>query len=97
MNDKGLFLKRYGIYPPEIFKELIAVKNKKVEDEIKELVFSILKGNKEENLIDSDMVATSFMTILDGMLFHMMNYSYEEYESKLNISWSVFWRGIQKL
>lgn len=96
MNDKGFFLKRYGIYPPEKFKELISLKNKKVENEIKALIFSILKENKEENLIDSETVATCFMTILDGMLYNMMSYSYEEYESRLSITWSVFWRGIKK-
>ncbi|MBW8352162.1 TetR/AcrR family transcriptional regulator [Bacillus sp. IITD106] len=97
MNDKGSFLKRYGIYPPENFKELITAKNKQVEEGIRELVFSILRGNKENELIDEETIVTSFTTILDGMLFHMMSSPYEEYERRLNMIWSVFWKGIRAL
>lgn len=95
MNDKGLFLKRYGIYPPENFKELITAKNKMVEEGIRDLVFSILRNNKENELIDEETIVTSFTTILDGMLFHMMSSPYEEYERRLNRIWSVFWKGIR--
>lgn len=97
MNDKGSFLKRYGIYPPENFKELITAKNKMVEEEIRELVFSILRNNKEHEFIDKETIVTSFTTILDGMLFYMMNSPYEEYERRLNMIWSVFWKGIRAL
>lgn len=95
MNDKGFFLKRYGIYPPESFKELITAKNKQVEEEIRELVFSILRNNKENEFIDEETIVTSFTTILEGMLFHMMSSPYKEYEQRLNMTWSVFWKGIQ--
>lgn len=97
MNDKGSFLKRYGIYPPDHFKELITAQNKKVEERIQDLVFSILGNNKENELIDEETIVTSFTTILDGMLFHMMSSPYEEYERRLNMIWSVFWRGIRAL
>lgn len=95
MNDKGSFLKRYGIYPPDHFKELITAQNKKVEERIQDLVFSILRNNKENKLIDEETIVTSFTTILDGMLFHMMSSPYEEYERRLNMIWSVFWKGIR--
>ncbi|MEW9675245.1 TetR/AcrR family transcriptional regulator [Lentibacillus sp. L22] len=95
MNDKGSFLKRYWIYPPENFKELITAKNKKVEETIQDLVFSILKNNKENELIDEETIVISFTTILDGMLFYMMSSPYEEYERRLNTIWSVFWKGIR--
>ncbi|GIO28047.1 TetR/AcrR family transcriptional regulator [Ornithinibacillus bavariensis] len=95
MNDKGSFLKRYGIYPPENFKELITAKNNKVEEGIRDLVFSILRSNKENEFIDEETIVTSFTTILDGMLFHMMSSPYEEYERRLNMIWSVFWKGIR--
>lgn len=93
-NDKGVFLKRYGIYPPENFKELITAKNKKVEDEIRKLIFSILNNSKESELIDKETIVTSFLIILDGMLFYMMSSSQEDYEHRLNTIWSVFWNGI---
>lgn len=95
MNDKGVFLKRYGIYPPENFIKLITAKNKMVEEGIRELVFSILRNNKEIELIDEETIVTSFTIILDGMLFHMMSSPYEEYERRLNMVWSVFWKGIR--
>lgn len=95
MNDKGFFLKRYGIYPPENFKELITAKNKKVEKGIRDLVLSILKNDTENKLIDEEIIVTSFITILDGMLYHMMSSPYKEYELKLNHTWSVFWQGIR--
>ncbi len=95
MNDKGVFLKRYGIYPPENFIKLITAKNKMVEEGIRELVFSILRNNKEIELIDEETIVTSFTIILDGMLFHMMSSPYEEYERRLNMIWSVFWKGIR--
>lgn len=94
MNEKGLFLKRYGIYPPENFKDLITAKNKEVEQAIRNLVFSILRNDKTDNLIDEEAVVTSFTTLLDGMLFYMMSSPYEGYEHRLNTIWSVFWNGI---
>lgn len=97
MNDKGSFLKRYGIYPPDNFKELITAQNKKVEEGIRELVFSILRNNKKNELIDEEIIVTSFIIILDGMLFHMMSSPYQEYERRLNMIWSVFWNGIRAL
>lgn len=97
MNDKGVFLKRYGIYPPENFIKLITAKNKMVEEGIQELVFSILRNNKEIELIDEETIVTSFTIILDGMLFHMMSSPYEEYERRLNMIWPVFWKGIRAM
>lgn len=97
MNDKGFFLKRYGIYPPESFKELITAKNKQVEAGIRELVLSIVRNNKEVKFIDEETIVTYFTTILDGMLFHMMSSPYQEYEHKLNMVWAVFWKGIRTL
>lgn len=94
MNEKGFFLKRYGIYPPENFKDLITAKNKEVEQAIRNLVFSILRNEKKVNLIDEEAVVTSFTTLLDGMLFYMMSSPYEGYEHRLNTVWSVFWNGI---
>lgn len=95
MNDKGYFLKRYGMYPPENFKELIIAKNKQVEKGIRELVYFILRTNKENEFIDEETIVTSFTTLLDGMLYHMMSSPYEEYEYRLKMIWSVFWKGIR--
>lgn len=97
MNDRGVFLKRYGVFPPENFKELIFQKNSMVESEIRKLIYTILDAKSDDSkFIDRETIATSFTCLLDGMLFYLMNCSYEEYERRLNSTWKVFWKGILK-
>ncbi|EHB46484.1 MULTISPECIES: TetR/AcrR family transcriptional regulator [Paenibacillus] len=95
MNDRGIFLKRYGVFPPEKFKEHIFQNNSMVESEIRKLIYTILDAKSEDHkFIDRETIATSFICLLDGMLFYLMNCSYEEYERRLESTWKVFWKGI---
>ena len=97
MNDRGVFLKRYGVFPPERFKELIFQKNSRVENEIRKLLYTIFDVESDDSqFIDKETIATSFICLLDGMLFYLMNHSYEEYERRLQSTWKVFWKGILK-
>ena len=97
MNDRGVFLKRYGVFPPERFKEIITQKNSMVENEIRKLLYMILDVKSDDHqFIEKENIATSFICLLDGMLFYLMNYSFEEYERRLTSTWKVFWKGILK-
>ncbi|MGM7685254.1 TetR/AcrR family transcriptional regulator [Cytobacillus sp. Hm23] len=96
-NSLGLFIKRYGIVPPDKFKELLNQKYNESEMEIRKLLYTILKNDSDNSqFIDDETIVNSFLCILDGMLFYLANLSYEEYEKRLNDTWDVFWRGIFK-
>ncbi|MFC0523630.1 TetR/AcrR family transcriptional regulator [Pontibacillus salicampi] len=91
-QDLGLFIKRYGMVPPEKFKDFLLQKYTEVEMEIRRLLYEILEPS--DNLIDTETIATSFLCMLDGMIFYLVNLSEEEYKRRLRESWDVFWRGI---
>ncbi|OEH92033.1 TetR/AcrR family transcriptional regulator [Bacillus solimangrovi] len=93
-TDFGLFLKKYGMIPPEKFKELLNEKYSESENVIKEILYKILDEDTTENFIDKQTIVTSFLCILDGTLFYLINFSYEEYERRLEQTWKVFWNGI---
>lgn len=96
-NDKGLFLKRYGIFPPEPFKDIVQEKNKRFDHEVQTLLYSIIEREPaQDSFISKEKIAISFICMLDGMLFYLMNLPYEEYEKRLNANWDVFWKGIMK-
>ncbi|UII54579.1 TetR/AcrR family transcriptional regulator [Cytobacillus spongiae] len=93
-HDLGLFIKRYGMVPPERFKDFMLQKYGEMEQEIRKLLNLILEPT--DHLIDKEIIATSFLCMLDGMIFYLVNLSEEEYERRLEESWYVFWRGISK-
>ncbi|MDX8360350.1 TetR/AcrR family transcriptional regulator [Cytobacillus sp. IB215316] len=96
-NSLGLFIKRYGIVPPDKFKDLLNRKYNECEKEIRKLLYTILKNHSDNSqFIDDEKIVNSFLCMLDGMLFYLANFSYEEYEKRLNNTWEVFWRGIVK-
>ncbi len=68
-----------------------------VENEIRKLLYRILDVESDDHqFIDKENIATAFICLLDGMLFYLMNYSFEEYERRLTSTWKVFWKGILK-
>ncbi|MEI5908033.1 TetR/AcrR family transcriptional regulator [Bacillus spongiae] len=93
-TDLGLFIKKFGFVPPEKFKVLLNNMYAETEREIEKLLYTILEGDSKERFVDKQSIVTSFLCILDGTLFYLMNFPYEEYERRLNRTWEVFWNGI---
>ncbi|WP_264988760.1 TetR/AcrR family transcriptional regulator [Lysinibacillus piscis] len=91
--ELGHFISRYVMLSPEQFKETVIQKYQQSEEEIKDLLRSILT-TESEKYIDTDIIIMSFLCMLDGMLFYMINFSQAEYEKRLKASWEVFWKGI---
>ncbi|NMH68415.1 TetR/AcrR family transcriptional regulator [Bacillus sp. RO3] len=93
-HDLGLFIKRYGMVPPERFKDFLMEQYSQMEKEIRHLLYEVIEPS--DHLIDREILATAFLCMLDGMIFYLVNLSEEEYERRLRESWEVFWRGITK-
>ncbi|WP_341302163.1 TetR/AcrR family transcriptional regulator [Lysinibacillus sp. FSL H8-0500] len=94
-HELGFFIKRYGVVPPEKFKDFMLQKYNESESEIRKLLYNILE-NESDKYVETETIVTAFLCMLDGTLFYMVNFSEEEYERRLKISWEVFWRGIAK-
>ncbi|WP_281658768.1 TetR/AcrR family transcriptional regulator [Halobacillus sp. Cin3] len=97
-NSLGHFIKRFMIIPPKDFKDKFNTMYFEMEKAIKSLVNRVLNEGREENnkFVNIDVIANSFLCILDGALMYLMNFSYEEYRRRLDDTWITFWNGIQK-
>ncbi|KAA8787685.1 TetR/AcrR family transcriptional regulator [Paenibacillus amylolyticus] len=94
-NDLGHFINRYFLFPPDPFRGTFVQLYKQTEEEIKKIIGKAI-DSEPERFISANTVIASFMCVIDGMIFQMLNFSRDEYENKLEETWKVFWRGIQK-
>ncbi|WP_128893830.1 TetR/AcrR family transcriptional regulator [Longirhabdus pacifica] len=93
-QNLGLFIKRYGLVPPEKFRDYLLHKYNESEREIRKLLYDILESSSKPYKSDLDTVVTSFICVLDGLFTYLVNYSEQEYEQRLKAAWEVYWQGI---
>jgi AcrR family transcriptional regulator len=93
-EDFGLFLKKYFFIPPEQFEDLFIQKSKKVDEEIKTFIRSVIKEHDGSWTRDEETIVETYLCLLDGTFFYMVNRPAELYEKRLKSAWEVFWNGI---
>lgn len=94
---KTTFLNRAMLFPPESSQNALHDIFMHEEDILSDLLSEIFKQGLQEGSIvkySLDDLLASFFCLLDGVFLQLFYYSTDEFEARVESSWTVFWNGI---
>jgi AcrR family transcriptional regulator len=98
-EENAAFLKRAMMFPPVFFEEQLREEFLAYEQETTKMLRKIFREGIETGTIRDenieDLIAAYYCQI-DGLFMQMFYYSRENFDSKFNSVWNIFWSGIQR-
>lgn len=91
------FWKRAMLFSPAALEETINKKFKTYESHSTEMLSSIFNEGMKSGVIKSNNIKNllaAFYCLIDGLFVEIQYYGREEYKSRVDSIWKVFWTGI---
>ncbi|MEN1934729.1 TetR/AcrR family transcriptional regulator [Paenibacillus sp. 102] len=98
-SEESMFWLRTSYFPPDAFREQIIEKANAHIENIRELLFPVFKrANEQGELHNIEMkdALEAYLCLLDGLMVELLYAGLNRFETRLNASWKVFWRGLSK-
>lgn len=98
-SEESMFWLRTSYFPPDAFREQIIEKANAHIENIRELLFPVFKRAKEQDElynIEIKDALEAYVCLLDGLMVELLYAGLNRFETRLNASWKVFWRGLSK-
>ncbi|PEY41685.1 TetR family transcriptional regulator [Bacillus cereus] len=98
-SEESMFWLRTSYFPPDAFREQIIKKANAHIENIRELLFPVFKRAKEQDElynIEIKDALEAYVCLLDGLMVELLYAGLNRFETRLNASWKVFWRGLSK-
>jgi AcrR family transcriptional regulator len=96
-GDKLMFLKRLTLFPPPFLQEEMKAHYLASERQMSELLKDLFLTGIQQKLIrpaPAQELIAAFYCLSDGCFLQRFYYSPEEFESRMQMSWRIFWHGI---
>ena len=96
-SEESMFWLRTSYFPPDAFREQIIEKANAHIENVGKLLFPIFKQANEKSELHNIEVKDAleaFLCLLDGLMVELLFAGLNRFETRLNASWQVFWRGL---
>lgn len=94
-----MFWLRTSYFPPDAFREQIVIKANAHIANVGKLLLPVFKRANERNELYNTNVEEAleaYLCLLDGLMVELLYAGLNRFETRLNASWKVFWRGLAK-
>lgn len=96
-SEESMFWLRTSYFPPDAFREQIINKANVHIENVGKLLFPIFKRASEQDELHNIEVKDAleaFLCLLDGLMVELLYAGLNRFETRLDASWKVFWRGL---
>lgn len=96
-SEESMFWLRTSYFPPDAFREQIINKANVHIENVGKLLFPVFKRASEQDELHNIEVKDAleaFLCLLDGLMVELLYAGLNRFETRLNASWKVFWRGL---
>ncbi|RKR06847.1 TetR family transcriptional regulator [Kushneria sinocarnis] len=96
-QHRGVFYKRFLLFPPPALKEALAAINQDSERYIDRLLLELFhEGQRRGELraLDERAFVSALYCLVDGLFSERFLYAREEFDRRLEGAWTVFWAGV---
>ena len=96
-SEESMFWLRTSYFPPDAFREQIINKANVHIENVGKLLFLYLKRASEQDEphnIEVKDALEAFLCLLDGLMVELLYAGLNRFETRLDASWKVFWRGL---
>ncbi|OIK11338.1 hypothetical protein BIV60_18205 [Bacillus sp. MUM 116] len=97
-EDQSSFLNRAMVFPPELLKEQLHNQFFRSEEEMSDILRSIIKAGMEKGEIRKGNIEDfimSFYCLIDGIFIELSFYGVEKMKPRIENIWKNFWCGIK--
>ena len=98
-SEESMFWLRTSYFPPDAFRaQIIEKSNAHIENVGKLLLPASTRANEQGELYNIEVkdALEAFLCLLDGLMVELLYAGLNRFETRLNASWKVFWRGLSK-
>ncbi|AWB46294.1 TetR/AcrR family transcriptional regulator [Paenibacillus sp. CAA11] len=97
-RDTQFLLRTFYFPPQELYAEVLSRGNPFLDGMEQMLTLELGREiqNRGSSLIEPAHAATAYMTLADGVLLDMLYEIPERSRRRLELSWPVYWKGIQR-
>ncbi|EEL49330.1 MULTISPECIES: TetR/AcrR family transcriptional regulator [Bacillus cereus group] len=98
-SEESMFWLRTSYFPPDAFREQIIEKANAHIENIRELLFPVFKRANEQgelHNIEIKDALEAYLCLIDGLMVELLFAGLNRFETRLNASWKVFWRGLSQ-
>ena len=96
-SEESMFWLRTSYFPPDAFREQIINKANVHIENVGKLLFPVFKRASEQDEahnIEVKDALEAFLCLLDGLMVELLYAGLNRFETRLDASWKVFWRGL---
>ena len=96
-SEESMFWLRTSYFPPDAFREQIINKANVHIENVGKLLFPVFKRASEQDELHNIEVKDAleaFLCLLDGLMVELLYAGLNRFETRLDASWKVFWRGL---
>ena len=96
-SEESMFWLRTSYFPPDAFREQIIDKANVHIENVGKLLFPVFKRASEQDELHNIEVKDAleaFLCLLDGLMVELLYAGLNRFETRLDASWKVFWRGL---
>ncbi|ONG96635.1 TetR/AcrR family transcriptional regulator [Bacillus cereus] len=96
-SEESMFWLRTSYFPPDAFREQIINKANVHIENVGKLLFPVFKRASERDELHNIEVKDAleaFLCLLDGLMVELLYAGLNRFETRLDASWKVFWRGL---
>lgn len=96
-SEESMFWLRTSYFPPDAFREQIIDKANVHIENVGKLLFPVFKRASEQDELHNIEVKDAleaFLCLLDGLMVELLYAGLNRFETRLEASWKVFWRGL---
>ena len=96
-SEESMFWLRTSYFPPDAFREQIINKANVHIENAGKLLFPVFKRASEQDELHNIEVKDAleaFLCLLDGLMVELLYAGLNRFETRLDASWKVFWRGL---
>ncbi|WP_459499488.1 TetR/AcrR family transcriptional regulator [Bacillus sp. C1] len=98
-SEESMFWLRTSYFPPDAFREQIIEKANAHIENIRTILFPVFKQANEQGELHSIEIQDAleaYLCLLDGLMVELLYAGLNRFETRLNASWKVFWRGLSQ-
>ena len=96
-SEESMFWLRTSYFPPDAFRKQIINKANVHIENVGKLLFPVFKRASEQDELHNIEVKDAleaFLCLLDGLMVELLYAGLNRFETRLDASWKVFWRGL---